>query len=137
MSDVVRKVDYFTTKVPNRAGQAAKILAGLSAAGVDLVAFTGFPSGKGSQLDLVPADSSKLKRAAKKLGVTLSQRKSGFVVQGDDRVGALSRVANALAVAKINITAIDAVTAGKGRYGAIFWVKPASVAKAAKLLRAR
>jgi len=137
MSDVIRKVDYFTTKVPNRAGQAAKILAGLSAAGVDLVAFTGFPSGKGSQLDLVPADSSKLKRAAKKLGVTLSQRKSGFVVQGDDRVGALSRVANALAVAKINITAIDAVTAGKGRYGAIFWVKPASVAKAAKLLRAR
>ena len=137
MSDVIRKVDYFTTKVPNRAGQAAKILAGLSAAGVDLIAFTGFPSGKGSQLDLVPADSSKLKRAAKKLGVTLSQRKSGFVVQGDDRVGALSRVANALAVAKINITAIDAVTAGKGRYGAIFWVKPASVAKAAKLLRAR
>jgi len=137
MSDVVRKVDYFTTKVPNRAGQAAKILAGLSAAGVDLIAFTGFPSGKGSQLDLVPADSSKLKRAAKKLGVTLSQRKSGFVVQGDDRVGALSRVANALAVAKINITAIDAVTAGKGRYGAIFWVKAASVAKAAKLLRAR
>ena len=137
MSDVVRKVDYFTTKVPNRAGQAAKILSGLSAAGVDLIAFTGFPSGKGSQLDLVPADSSKLKRAAKKLGVTLSQRKSGFVVQGDDRVGALSRVANALAVAKINITAIDAVTAGKGRYGAIFWVKPASVAKAAKLLRAR
>jgi len=72
MSDVVRKVDYFTTKVPNRAGQAAKILSGLSAAGVDLIAFTGFPSGKGSQLDLVPADSSKLKRAAKKLGVTLS-----------------------------------------------------------------
>jgi len=137
MSDVVRKVDYFTTKVPNRAGQAAKILSGLSAAGVDLIAFTGFPSGKGSQLDLVPADSTKLRRAARKLGVALSQRKSGFVVQGDDRVGALSRVANALAVAKINITAIDAVTAGKGRYGAIFWVKPASVAKAAKLLRAR
>jgi hypothetical protein len=137
MSDVVRKVDYFTTKVPNRAGQAAKILSGLSAAGVDLIAFTGFPSGRGSQLDLVPADSATLKRAAKKLGLKLSQRKSGFVVQGDDRVGALSRVANALAVAKINITAIDAVTAGKGRYGAIFWVKPAAVAKAAKLLRAR
>ena len=137
MSEIVRKVDYFTTRVPNRAGQAAKILAGLAAAGVDLVAFTGFPSGRGSQLDLVPVDSAKLRRAAKKLGVALSKRKSGFVVQGDDRVGALSRVANALAVARINITAIDAVTAGKGRYGAIFWVKPAAVAKAAKLLRAR
>ena len=137
MSDVIRKVDYFTTMVPNRAGQAAKILAGLAASGVELVAFTGFPSGKGSQLDLVPADSARLRRAAKQAGVTLSKRKSGFLVQGDDRVGALTRVANTLAVARINITAIDAVSAGKGRYGAIFWVKPASVAKAAKLLKAR
>jgi hypothetical protein len=32
---------------------------------------------------------------------------------------------------------MDAVTAGAGRYGAIFWVKPKSVAKAARLLRAR
>jgi hypothetical protein len=137
MASSIRKVDYFYTMVPNRAGQAAKILAGLAAAGVDLVAFSGFPAGKGSQLDLVPADSVKLRRAAKKLGVTLSKRKTGFLVQGDDRVGALTRIASALAVARINITAIDAVTAGKGRFGAIFWVKPTAVAKAARLLRAR
>jgi len=137
MASSIRKVDYFYTMVPNRAGQAAKILAGLAAAGVDLVAFSGFPAGKGSQLDLVPADSVKLRRAAKKLGVTLSKRKTGFLVQGEDRVGALTRIASALAVARINITAIDAVTAGKGRFGAILWVKPTAVAKAAKLLRAR
>jgi len=137
MASSIRKVDYFYTMVPNRAGQAAKILAGLAAAGVDLVAFSGFPAGKGSQLDLVPADSVKLRRAAKKMGVALSKRKTGFLVQGDDRVGALTRIATALAVAKINITAIDAVTAGKGRFGAILWVKPTAVAKAAKLLRAR
>ena len=137
MRDTIRKVDYFTTMVPNRAGQAARILASLSASGVDLLAFTGFPSGRGSQLDLVPADSAKLRRAAKKAGVALSKRKTGFIVQGDDRVGALARMTTALAAARINITAIDAVTAGKGRYGAIFWVKPAAVAKAAKLLGAR
>jgi hypothetical protein len=137
MASTIRKVDYFYTMVPNRAGQAAKILAGLAAAGVDLVAFSGFPSGKGSQLDLVPADSTKLRRAAKTMDLKLSKRKSGFLVQGDDRVGALTRIASALAVARINITAIDAVTAGRGRYGAIFWVKPQSVAKAARLLRAR
>ena len=137
MSDTIRKVDYFYTMVPNRAGQAAAILAGLADAGVDLLAFSGFPSGRRSQLDLVPADSAKLKRAAKKLGIALSARKSGFLVRGTDRVGALKRVVGTLAKARINITAIDAVTAGKGRYGAIFWVKAASVAKAAKLLRAR
>ena len=137
MASSIRKVDYFYTMVPNRAGQAAKILAGLAAAGVDLVAFSGFPAGKGSQLDLVPADSVKLRRAAKQLGFTRSKRKTRFLVQGDDRVGALTRIASALAVARINITAIDAVTAGKGRFGAIFWVKPTAVAKASKLLRAR
>jgi hypothetical protein len=137
MANSIRKVDYFYTMVPNRAGQAAKILAGLAAAGVALVAFSGFPAGKGSQLDLVPADSTKLRRAAKTMGLKLSKRKTGFLVQGDDRVGALTRIASTLAVARINLTAIDAVTAGKGRYGAIFWVKPASVAKAARLLHAR
>jgi hypothetical protein len=32
---------------------------------------------------------------------------------------------------------MDAVTSGKGRFGAIFWVKPKLVSKAAKLLGAR
>jgi hypothetical protein len=41
-----------------------------------------------------------------------------------------------LADAGINITAIDAVAAGGGRYGAILWVKPAEVRKAAKALGA-
>ena len=121
MADTIRRVDYFTTKVPNRAGQAARILAGLAAAGVDLV----------------PADSAKLRRAARAMDLALSKRKTGFLVQGGDRVGALTRIANTLAVGRVNLTAIDAVSAGKGRYGAIFWVKPASVARAAKLLRAR
>ena len=35
------------------------------------------------------------------------------------------------------MTAVDAVTGGKGRFGAIFWVKPNAVAKAAKALGAQ
>jgi hypothetical protein len=34
------------------------------------------------------------------------------------------------------MTALDAVTAGAGRYGAMFWVKPRDVAKAARILGA-
>jgi hypothetical protein len=34
------------------------------------------------------------------------------------------------------VTAIDAVCAGGGRYGAILWVAPRDVSKAAKLLGA-
>ncbi len=56
------------------------------------------------------------------------------MIQGDDRVGALTDTLGRLAEAKINVTALDAVTAGMGRYGAVFWVKPRDVNKTAKLL---
>ncbi|MBA3505262.1 MAG: hypothetical protein H0T80_05710 [Betaproteobacteria bacterium] len=137
MSDNVRKVDYFYTTVSNTPGQGAEIMAGLAAEGVDLLAFSGFPSGRRAQLDLVPADSARLKSAAKKLGLTLSTKKTGFLLQGDDRIGAMTNVLTALATAKINVTAVDAVTTGDGRFGAIFWVKPQAVARAAKLLGAK
>lgn len=137
MSDKLRKVGYFYTMVPNTAGHGAKILSGLAAEGVNLLAFSGFPSGRRAQLDLVPEDPARLKRAARKLGLELSAKKTGFLYQGDDRVGAMTNIVNTLAAAKINVTAIDAVTSGEGRFGAIFWVKPQSVAKAAKLLGAR
>ena len=137
MSDKLRKVDYFHVMVPNRAGQGAKVMAALAAEGVNLLAFTAFPSGGKSQLDLMPEDSAKLRRAAKKLGLRLSTRKSGFLYQGKDRVGAMSGVLDKLAAAKINVTAVDAVSSGKGRFGAIFWVKPQTFAKAARLLGAK
>ena len=44
MSDKLRKVDYFYTDIPNTPGQAAKIMAGLADAGVNLLAFSGFPT---------------------------------------------------------------------------------------------
>jgi adenosylmethionine-8-amino-7-oxononanoate aminotransferase len=48
----------------------------------------------------------------------------------------LTETLQKLADAKINMTAMDAVTAGMGRYGAMFWVKPRDVARTAKLLGA-
>ena len=137
MSEKVRKVDYFYTMVPNTAGKGAKILSALAAEGVNLLAFSGFPSDRQAQLDLVPDNSAKLKRAAKRLRLKLSKKKTGFLVRGDDRVGAMTGILAKLAGAKINVTAVDAVSAGGGRYAAIMWVKSKSVAKAAKLLKAK
>ena len=137
MANTLRKVDYYYVMLPNRAGQGAKVMAALAGEGVNLLAFSGFPSGGKAQLDLVPEDGAKLRRAARKLGLTLSVRKSGFLYQADDRVGAMTKILDKLAAAKISVTAIDAVTSGAGRFGAIFWVKPAAVAKATKALGAR
>jgi len=137
MADRVRKVDYFYVMVSNTAGQGAKVLDGLAEHGVNLLAFSGFPSGGRGQLDLIPESSAALTRAAKKLNLKLSKKKTGFLLEGKDRVGAMTKTLDKLAKAKVNITAMDAIVAGKGRYGAIFWVNPKNVSKTAKLLRAR
>lgn len=137
MAATIRKVDYFTLKVRNRPGAGASLLAAMQAADVNLYAFTGFPQGGGAQVDFVPQDRARFLRAAKKAGLKVSARKIAFLVQGQDRVGALTGILGKLAAARISLTALDAVTAGKGRYGAIFWVKPQNVAKAARLLKAR
>jgi hypothetical protein len=136
MSDTVRKVDYFYVVVPDRPGECSKVLSALAAENINLLAFSGFPSSRKGQLDLVPEDSAAFKVAAKKLKLKLSPRKSGFLLQGDDRVGAMNEILGKLAGAKINVTAMDAVSGGGGRYGAIFWVKPLAVARAAKVLGA-
>ncbi len=137
MSNTLRKVDYFYVMLPNRAGQGAKVMAALAAEGVNLLAFSGFPSGGKAQLDLMPENSARFRKAAKKLGLKVSKRKTGFLYHGDDRVGAMTKILDKLAGAKVNVVAVDAVTSGKGRFGAIFWVKATAVAKASKVLGAK
>ena len=51
-----------------------------------------------------------------------------------DRTGAVADLMRKLAESRINVTAIDAVCAGQGRYGALFWVKPRDVKKTANVL---
>jgi hypothetical protein len=138
MADRVRKVNYVYLNVPNRAGHGAKVLGELREAGVGLLAYTGFPAKRGkAQLDLIPENMAALRRVAKRKGWRLSNVKKGFLVQGNDDIGAVHRHINKLAADKINITAADAVAAGKNRYGMILWVKAKDYNRAAKVLRAK
>ncbi|HEY5648537.1 MAG TPA: hypothetical protein VIU33_03495 [Nitrospiria bacterium] len=136
MADRVRKVAYFKVRASNSAGQGARLLEGLQEEGVNLLAFSGFPRNGRAQIDFVPENTGTFLKAARKLGLTLSKKKAGFLVQGQDRIGAVGKTMRKLADARINVTAIDALCAGKGRFGAILWVKPAKVSKAARVLRA-
>ena len=138
MADRVRKVNYCYAKVSARAGQGAAVLDEIQKAGVSLLAFSGFPIGGGkAQLDLVTQDMAAVRRVARKNGWRLSKTKKAFLIQGDDRAGACHRQLKKLADQKINVTAVDAVTAGKGRWAAILWVKPQVYARAARALRAK
>ena len=137
MADRVKKVSYCYLMVSNRAGQGTKVLETLREAGVDLLAYSGFPSKGKAQLDLIPENMAALRRVARTRGWRLSKVKKGFLIQGSDRLGAVHRHIARLADRKINIVAADAVAAGKGRYGMILWVKPKDYARAARVLRAK
>jgi hypothetical protein len=137
MADSVRKVGYFSTAVSNRPGQGSRMLEVLRNSKVNLLGFTGFPDAGGAQIDFIPVDTGKFLRAAKRAKLRLRKKKIGFLVQGRDRVGAVADIMKKLAAARVNVTAIDAVSAGKGRFGAILWVKPNNVSKAARVLRAK
>jgi hypothetical protein len=138
MADRVRRINYAHLKVPNRPGQGARITDQLREGGVNLLAYTAFPVGRGkAQVDLIAEDMGAIRRIARKHGWRLSDAKKGFLVQGDDRVGAVHNHLRKLAARKINVTAIDAVSAGKGRYAMLLWVKPKDHARAATVLGAR
>lgn len=136
MADTIRQVDYFYMLVPHRAGEGARILRALKDAGVNLIAFSGFPEQRRAQLDFFPADAAAFKSAAKANKWKVVGPKRGFLIQGDDRVGAIADMVGRLADAKIDVTAIDAVCTD-GRYGALCWVAPRDVKKAMQVLGAQ
>jgi len=137
MADTVRLAQYFKMKAADRPGEAAHALGALWKAGVNLLAFSGFPRGRQAQLDFVVASAASFKAAAKRAKLKVQGPKVCLLITGSDRPGTGAKLAGRLAAQKINITAMQAIGAGGGRYAAILFVKPRDVRKAAKTLSAR
>ncbi len=138
MADRVKKIKYCYMKVPNRAGQGERVLRTLREEGINLLAYSGFPIGKGkAQLDFIPEDMTALRQVARANDWKLSAVKKGFLITGSDRLGAVHRHIAKLADRGINVTAADAVAAGRGRYGMLLWVRPQNYVRAARVLRAK
>jgi hypothetical protein len=130
-------VDYYYVMVGDRPGEGARVLNQLRDARVNLMALHAFPVGRRAQIDMVPVDSRAFTSAAKRAGWKIVGPKKAFLIQGNDRVGALVGAYDRLAAAKINVTATDAVTAGGRRFGSLLWVKQSDVPHAKQVLRAR
>ena len=138
MPDRVLRARYCKVLVPHRAGQGAALLGGVANAGINLLAHSGFPVGGGNaQLDFVAENIGAVRRAVAKHGLRASAVRRCFVIQGDDRVGAVQRHLAKLAKARVNVIAADAVAAGKRRYGMLLWVRPQDYGRAARALGAR
>jgi hypothetical protein len=135
MAETVRQIDYFYMEVPHKVGEGARVLRTLKEAGVNLIAFSGFPVGRRAQLDFFPAGAAEFKSVARANRWKIVGPKRGFWIQGDDRLGAVADLLGTLAAANVSVIAVDAVSI-EGRYGALCWVAPRDVKKAAKLLGA-
>ncbi len=136
MLESVRNVEYYYTVVADRPGEARKLLEFLSERTVNLLALTAFPVGDGrSQIDLIPEDPASLKAAAEDARIPLVGPRKAFLLQGEDRIGALYDYHLKLSNAGINIYACNGVVDGTGRFGYVIWVDPASFDEAAKVLR--
>jgi hypothetical protein len=132
----IRTTDYFYIEAADTPGEGARALGVLRDAGVNLLALSGFPSGRRSQIDFVPENPVAFRAAAKKAGWKVTGPKKVFLIDGEDRTGVMAEAYGKLAAAKINVIASQAVCAGEGRFGALLWVAPRDVKRAAKALGA-
>ena len=132
---LIERVEYYYTVVPNRVGAGAKVFNELKAQNVSLIAFNGFPlSAQRSQLDLVPSSGAALVAAAQKAGIKLVGPKVAFLISEWEHIGAVADILSKLEQAGVNVTAMQAIETGDWRYGAIIWVKPHDIDKAAQAL---
>jgi hypothetical protein len=136
MAETVRLVEYYSLAVSDKPGAALQALEPLCAAGVYLLAFSGFPKGRRAQLDFVPANTSAFRAVARKAHWKLLGPKQGFLIYGDDRIGVVADLLEKLTKANINVTATQAIIAGADRFGMILWVKAPDVRRASKVLGA-
>jgi hypothetical protein len=132
-----RFVDYYALRLADRPGTGARALGVFRDARVPLAAVHAFPEGRGTQMDLVPVRRGPFLRAARRAGLRLSGRKRVLHVEGADRTGVLAAMLAAIAGAGVNVTAVTGVRAGRGRFGALLWVKPRDLRRAAKALGVR
>jgi len=134
MADMIRTAQYYKVQIADKPGTLAGALAPLREAGVNLLAVHAFPRSRRTQVDVVPEDVTAFKDVAKAHKVKIQGPKMCLLMEGDDRPGALEDLVDRLGSAKINMTAVTGLAAGQGRFGAILWVAPRDLKKAAKTL---
>jgi hypothetical protein len=136
MADQARVVYSYSTSVPDEPGQAFKVLATLVSAGVNLLGCSGTQSDGQARIDVVPDDAGAFAALVERAALGFRRQKAGFLIQGDDRPGALADHLSQLAETGINVGGVNGLAAGAGRWGAIVWIADRDLEAAARALGA-
>ena len=131
MDDLIRIVDCYYVTVRDRPGEANRLLEYISESGLSLTAFTAVPTGSDeTQICLVTDKPEVLGEAAANAGALLAGPKRGFLIQGEDRIGALHEYHLILSNAGVNVYSSSGICDGTGRFGFILWVEAGGFDKA-------
>ncbi len=135
MSQSVRRAEYYYATFEDKSGVAKGLLELFQKKGVNLVAFTAFPTGPGrAQIDFFPKNPKALRTALAEVGIKLIGPKMAFLIQGADDVGAVVKHHQSLSDAGINVIAANGVSDSGGMFGYVLWVDPEDYEKAAAAL---
>jgi hypothetical protein len=131
----VRTVSYFYTRVEDKPGKAYNVLSRLVSEEINLLAFSAIPYGSGIvELTLFPNSVDDLLSAAREMGWKLSGPQHAFLIQGDDRLGAIADIHRQLLDAGVDIYASTGVTDGQGHFGYVIYIKEGHFDAAAQAL---
>jgi hypothetical protein len=131
MDDQVRIVDCYYVTVRDRPGEGSRLLEHISESGLNITAFTAVPTGADeTQICIVTDSPETLQEAAANAGAALVGPQKGFLIQGDDRIGALHAYYLTLSNAGVNVYSSSGVCDGTGRFGFILWVAAGEFDKA-------
>ncbi len=135
MATHVQRIDYFYATIRDQPGEAYQFLQQLADLGVNLLAFTAVPVGPAStQLTIFPEDSRELVGLARKSGLQIQGPHHAILVQGDDKIGALTDIHKKIYQAGVNVYASTGVATARNKYGYILYIRPESFDKAADAL---
>ena len=131
MGHTIRQVTAAVMQVEDRAGVLNRVLCVLRDSGVNMLAIASLRR-QGTSLMAIPENVDTVRGLAAQQGVHLNTRQV-FLVEGDDRVGALCDITKAIADAGINIEDVAALSAAR-RYAAVLTFADADLEAAAKAL---
>lgn len=131
----IRRVEYFYATIKDEPEEAYQILDQLAGLGINLLALTAIPFGPSTtQLTLFPEDPLEFKSVTQKVGMKIDGPYPAILVQGKDKVGALSEIHKDLHQAGVNVYATSGVSDGHGSFGYVIYVRPETFEQATQVL---
>lgn len=133
----VRKVQYFYATVRGEPDEAFAVLTHFASQGVNLLAVNTVPMGpESTQFTLFPEEPARFADTARAANLALDGPHHALLVQGDDEIGALSKVHSQLHKAGVEVYASTAVTDGRGYFGYVLYLRAGDADRAAGALGA-